>query len=462
MSKCSRCGTYYSDSAYRCPTCETQELMKENSETQERLAKEQERRLWADREEQRRIAEKAAEEHRRITSTAWQLEAQKKAEQAFNLLESGLSEEALKLSLDAATQDPSCISAYICAINALADLGRAEEASKNLSKAIKLLQTEDHKNSLNQHNMIFLCLHRLGKPQELLQRYKDVLNNNSMTWKLANIQELQPLITELLNNSETESARSMINNLIQKAANTPFSVMLPILAYDLEIDRRLGVTMGGAKIEEYLQTIDRNINVDNLQKLKGIIAQIKSNEDISEAVFNHIKNMVVERSEKVWKALIAGQIAESIKSGRIRSESLRNSDGLLASSWVIGFFFLYYFGMTIGESFVIGGLIMVLLRFVLYRFVLYMETAKLNKEAHEVSNKVLAQKFDDLEQSASKYDDAFSADQIESFIKSIKEKTGQDISQLVRNGERINAIKCVREATGWGLEEAKEFVERLG
>lgn len=47
-------------------------------------------------------------------------------------------------------------------------------------------------------------------------------------------------------------------------------------------------------------------------------------------------------------------------------------------------------------------------------------------------------------------------------IKTIKEKTGQNIIQHIRDGKPINAIKYVREVTGWGLEEAKEFVERLG
>lgn len=47
-------------------------------------------------------------------------------------------------------------------------------------------------------------------------------------------------------------------------------------------------------------------------------------------------------------------------------------------------------------------------------------------------------------------------------IKDISEETKQHIRQLIRNGDPINAIKSVREATGWDLKKAKEFVERLG
>lgn len=37
----------------------------------------------------------------------------------------------------------------------------------------------------------------------------------------------------------------------------------------------------------------------------------------------------------------------------------------------------------------------------------------------------------------------------------------QHIEPLLKQGKRIEAIKCVRELTGWGLQESKEFVESL-
>lgn len=37
-----------------------------------------------------------------------------------------------------------------------------------------------------------------------------------------------------------------------------------------------------------------------------------------------------------------------------------------------------------------------------------------------------------------------------------------DVSRLVRDGKKIEAIKTYREATGAGLKEAKDAVDRLG
>jgi ribosomal protein L7/L12 len=36
-----------------------------------------------------------------------------------------------------------------------------------------------------------------------------------------------------------------------------------------------------------------------------------------------------------------------------------------------------------------------------------------------------------------------------------------DVAVLVRDGRKIDAIKLLRERTGWDLKEAKDFVGRL-
>lgn len=35
----------------------------------------------------------------------------------------------------------------------------------------------------------------------------------------------------------------------------------------------------------------------------------------------------------------------------------------------------------------------------------------------------------------------------------------REVEQWVAAGKRVNAIKCVRQHTGWGLKEAKCFVD---
>ena len=40
--------------------------------------------------------------------------------------------------------------------------------------------------------------------------------------------------------------------------------------------------------------------------------------------------------------------------------------------------------------------------------------------------------------------------------------TSEKVKQLARNGQKIEAIKLLRERTGLGLKEAKDLVDRLG
>lgn len=49
------------------------------------------------------------------------------------------------------------------------------------------------------------------------------------------------------------------------------------------------------------------------------------------------------------------------------------------------------------------------------------------------------------------------------YLKGLEDRPGYEILAKIHlaKGEKIPAIKVVREATGWGLKEAKEFVEKL-
>jgi ribosomal protein L7/L12 len=44
----------------------------------------------------------------------------------------------------------------------------------------------------------------------------------------------------------------------------------------------------------------------------------------------------------------------------------------------------------------------------------------------------------------------------------LAQQLGKEVHELVAKGDKIEAIKLVREQTGLGLKEAKELVERLG
>ena len=36
-----------------------------------------------------------------------------------------------------------------------------------------------------------------------------------------------------------------------------------------------------------------------------------------------------------------------------------------------------------------------------------------------------------------------------------------EVRQLLARRQKIEAVKCVREATGWGLKESKDYVDAL-
>lgn len=38
----------------------------------------------------------------------------------------------------------------------------------------------------------------------------------------------------------------------------------------------------------------------------------------------------------------------------------------------------------------------------------------------------------------------------------------QQVRMLVSQGRKVSAVKLVREATGWGLKQAKDFVDNVG
>lgn len=414
MATCPKHGYYEGGIFATCPRCETNELIEKNTEAtrsaaeayeqtvedmewqlqehraeQERMIgealEEQKRIAEATIEEQRRIAEEATEEHERIASEAWQLEAQKKAEQAGKLFNSGLFEESLKLSLSAISSDPSCITAYLWASDSSAEIRDHQGTMAYLTKALKLLQSTDYKNNVHSHKEVLSCIVKISKNQELVQKYLDILQsnfetwglerilsvlslhkyllenihnnnaamineysikalhkalqflqvnhkdniylhrevllgiiqtgkkqelinkyieiitNNSKTWNLSKVEEIFALCRDFFENSIFEGVKALKTNMANATnAGTPINLMIPVLIYEVELDNRLGIKNEGSKLDDYLETLDREIT-NKFLELKEAFKKVKVNKNISEGVIHILRNKIKDRYEKVWK-----------------------------------------------------------------------------------------------------------------------------------------------------------------
>lgn len=312
----------------------------------------------------------------------------------------------LETLLDAVSQDPTCLSAYLWTVFACVQLNKIKEATEYTVKAMRLLQTDDYKNAIRMNEGVFLCLVQIGKPQELIQRYTNILNNNSKMWTVNHLNEVLQLHDNLVNNAVFEGAKvlidnitaSIINNLssLQKdrwsnilgiyvskslspeqnisrhwlsAANRLCShmlnsipanysdqlpsLMIPLLAYNLEIDHRLDNKNGGQRVDDFLNILDsgtitvsptsaaasaatsgisidpsalsmikrentmsRTIDSDDVRLLKDAVNGLKSDKNISEHSLNTLRNKVIERYENTWKQIFADSAKEKIKNAK--------------------------------------------------------------------------------------------------------------------------------------------------
>ena len=132
------------------------------SEQTERLAEEMARSREADEErafemqmaiaeaaeqQSRAFAESAAEQ-KRIAANAWRLQAQAKADQAYQLYKSGLLAEALDLSLKAFEEDRGNIDAVFVAGACLKSQGKPEEARPYLTKQVQMLNMPEYQGQM--------------------------------------------------------------------------------------------------------------------------------------------------------------------------------------------------------------------------------------------------------------------------------------------------------------------------
>lgn len=167
---CWTCGNSYD--GWDCPVCtanrnaeeRSHQSAKQHSELVEATEwaavqqAEQAQRLEEQLEEQKQAIEEAslqaqmaaaeaAERHRTTTANAWKLQSRAKSERAYSLYQSGMFDEALRLSMQAVEQDPGNLDGFWVAASSLISLGQYAKAKSYVEKQIQLLNLSEYRDS---------------------------------------------------------------------------------------------------------------------------------------------------------------------------------------------------------------------------------------------------------------------------------------------------------------------------
>lgn len=211
--KCSTCGTVYD--GWSCPVCSVKEKLEKQKRDLEKFTKEQQRTMEESIREQERILEIQQEEmesaieesqremewhlkeasrsleqiadamitkQKKITSESWKLQAESKIEKAKELFKAGLNDEALKLSLEGISIDPSHIYGYFIVFSSFLKFGDKQKAQDYLSKAISLLNTSEYKEDLMAYDNTILALSHINMPEKLAHTFKNIFDMNYKNW----------------------------------------------------------------------------------------------------------------------------------------------------------------------------------------------------------------------------------------------------------------------------------------
>lgn len=235
-----------------CRHCSLEDELKEQSRVNERLAKEQikaqdealrkqtqaqieamqedarrrEQLHYEALEEQQRIAEESVFEQQRIAqatisaqrhniANAWRLESQAKVDQAFEMFNAEMFEEALDLAQQAIGEkgsgDVGNILGHLVASSSLLALGKANEAEKYFSSQLKLLNTSDYYDNAEIHKIVF---DTLPKNDGFLPKFNSVVRQNAVNWEIS--EDYLALIKQFLEHNLMADAKHLAQLCISK------------------------------------------------------------------------------------------------------------------------------------------------------------------------------------------------------------------------------------------------------
>lgn len=314
MAKCYKCGnTYY---GWSCPTCsvekelkkvtkELQKITKKDSlekwwEEYQRDFKEYQEREW---EKQRELEKEAAreefemretdyalEEQRRLRREGWRLEADSKADKAYELYKAGLYEDAIKICLETISQqDPSNIKLYRFAAWSFENLGDDTRVRELLKKQISLLRTIDYRYSERDALRVLQDILGIEKNEDLMQSFEEATSEIKYF--------PSALLDELIKHSFYDSAQKLYLNTVK------YSETFLGHAYGIELNNKVQKKQDTDRLTKHLKDIPYTQRNNVFEAFKNINSSAKFSEETMQLIQKEIRKRYNDWAPEIKREL---------------------------------------------------------------------------------------------------------------------------------------------------------------
>ena len=327
--KCYRCGTIYD--GWSCPMCSLKREMKEAQDdasiAQEAMHERELEAIEGAREDIRMEMQDAAARQKGAIAQSWRLQAEAKVKRAYELYKADLYQDAVKLCMDAMSQDPGNIAAYRVAAWAYARMGQSGEARDLLDKQIKLLKTSDYKNSRVHALKVLQDVLRMQDNRALISAFLDMSehfgDDNAPGVRLRNRGHSSlDLVDELMKPAMYKEARQLF-------MNTTTNGTLLARTYEVELDIQTTGKADPGKLAKYLKGLaatDRQGVFEEFERIAG-------GGKFSESALDFVRTQILQRYEE-WKPEIERELVTSATDSAEHEAS--KGRGPIIVGWAIG------------------------------------------------------------------------------------------------------------------------------
>lgn len=317
--KCYRCGTIYD--GWSCPICSLKRDMEkaheEASRDQERMLEEQGEAIESAMEDTRADIEVAAARQEKAIAESWRSQAEAKIHRAYDLYRADLNEEAIKLCLEAISQDPGNIGAYRVACWAYADMGQEAKARDLLKKQIQLLETKAYANDTAQALQVLRDIVRIEGNTALISSFIEVVRHSRSVYGF---------LDELMESTLYEEARQLYSARPRRADNHEEALLG--LVYEIELDNKVSGKAHLDKLNSYVKSLAATDRRSVVEGFRDIAGSGKFSEDTIDAV----RTALLDRY-KEWKPDIEKELAKTA-AGNARYKA--DTSGWPYVGWIAG------------------------------------------------------------------------------------------------------------------------------
>ncbi|GBD97747.1 MAG TPA: hypothetical protein ENG83_12450 [Nitrospirae bacterium] len=347
-NKCPTCGTIHD--GWSCPICsvkekvdkstkEQQEAIEESLEEQGRMLEEQREAIESSIEDARMemeyALEEAASKHQKTTSEAWKLQAEAKADRAYELYKANLYEEATKLCFEAISQDPGNILPYRYAAWSFEKLGQDIKSRELLKKQINLLKMSGYQNSQGHALKVLRDILEMKNNGDLMQSFLDA--SKKFNYLPAD------LLDELMGRSLYKSA---VDLYFRNISTDTLSISGS--AYGIELSNKSSIESVGLQGLEYLKGYLKEEPYTVRSNIFAAFKGVKESNKFSENTINLIRKEILKRYDE-WKSEIKNEIA--ILAANQAKEKANTKSSPTVIGWIVGIISALFVWSPIGSIF---------------------------------------------------------------------------------------------------------------